>query len=288
MIFINNQSDFDKICEDLSHEKILYMDTEFHRRRTYYAILSIIQITSSKQKIIIDTLAKIDLFNLKNILISNDILKVFHSPDQDFEILLKLFGVLPKNIFDTQIAANVCGMEEGMGYRNLCKTMLNIDVDKSFQKANWLERPLSQGLLDYAIRDTEFLIPLHRILSETLTSRKLWDNYNAKSAKLLNTNSYKFSPEKLLHKMRLHPYHESAELINNLIQFIALREECAQILNIPRNYCATDQDLLMFATHLPTDNETLVKLRLNSLVMSRTQFKNKIFNLSEGLKSSHN
>ena len=283
MIFINTQSDFDKICEDLSHEKILYMDTEFHRRNTYYAILSIIQISSSKQKIVIDALAKIDLSNLKKILINNDIIKVFHSPDQDFEILLKLFSVLPKNIFDTQIAANVCGMEEGMGYRNLCKSMLNIEIDKSFQKANWLERPLSQALLEYAIRDTEFLLPLHRILSETLTSRKLWDNYNAKSAKLLNTQSYKFSPEKILHKMRL--YNESPELTNNLIEFIALREECAQILNIPRNYCATEQDLIIFATHLPTNNETLIKLRLNSLVMSRNQFKNKIFNLSEGIRS---
>ncbi len=283
MIFINNQSDFNKICEDLSREKILYMDTEFHRRRTYYAILSIIQISSSKQKIIIDALAKINLSNLKNILISNDILKVFHSPDQDFEILLKLFGILPKNVFDTQIAANVCGMAEGMGYRSLCNTMLNIDIDKSFQKANWLERPLPQGLLEYAIRDTEFLVPLHRILSETLTSRKLWDNYNAKSAKLLNPTSYKFVPEKILHKMRLH--NESTELTNNLLQFIALREECAQILNIPRNHCANDQDLIIFATNLPTSNEALIKLRLNSLVMSKPQFKNKIFNLSEGLKS---
>lgn len=283
MILINNQSDFDKICEDLSHEKILYMDTEFHRRKTYYAILSIIQISSYKQKIVIDALAKINLSNLKNILLSNDILKVFHSPDQDFEILLKLFGALPKNVFDTQIAANVCGMDEGLGYRNLCKMMLNVDIDKSFQKANWLERPLSQGLLEYAIRDTEFLIPIHRILSETMTSRKLWDNYNFKSAKLLDVNSYKFAPEKILHKMKLN--NENTKLMNNLLQFIALREECAQILNIPRNYCATDQDLIIFATHLPTNNETLIKLHLNSLVISKHQFKNKIFNLSEGLKS---
>lgn len=283
MIFINNQSDFDQVCRDLLHEKILYMDTEFDRRKTYYAILSIIQISSSKQKIVIDALSKINLFNLKEILISNNILKVFHSPDQDLGILLRLFGILPRNIFDTQIAANVCGMAQGMGYRSLCKIMLNTDIDKSLQKSNWLERPLPQKLLEYAIRDTEFLIPLHRILFETLTVRKLWDNYNARSAKLLHTDEYKFVPEKIISKMRLSNL--SPNLLNNLTHFTALREECAQILNIPRNYCASDKDIMAFATYLPESNERLMSLRLNSLAMSKSQFKNKIFNLSAGLKS---
>ncbi len=282
MIFINNQSNFDEIYKTLSHEKILYMDTEFHRRRTYHAILSIIQISTPNQKIVIDALAKIDLFALKNILINPDILKVFHSPDQDFEILLKLFAVLPKNIFDTQIAANVCGMDDGMGYSRLCKAILNIDIDKSLQKANWLERPLSQELLEYAIRDTEFLIPLHRILSETLTNRKLWDNYKAKSAKLLDISSYKFSPERILQRMKLQ--NKSKEFLNNLLQFIVLREECAEILDIPRNHCASDDDLISFCNHLPIDVEQLRKLKLGFLPISKPQFRDKIFNLSAGIR----
>ena len=260
MILINKQSDFNKICEVLSNEKILYMDTEFHRRKTYYAILSIIQISTPNQKIIIDALNDINLSALKTILLDPLILKVFHSPDQDFEIFLKLFGTLPKNVFDTQIAANVCGMEEGMGYSKLCKTMLNIDIDKTLQKADWLERPLSQDLMEYAIRDTEFLIPLHRMLSSTLTNRKLWDNYNSKTARLLDSNSYKFSPEKIIQKMDLK--NKSEKFLHNLLQFILLREECSQILNIPRNHCAKDHDLILLSTHLPTTNEQLNKLYL--------------------------
>jgi len=228
MILINKQSDFNKICEVLSNEKILYMDTEFHRRKTYYAILSIIQISTPNQKIIIDALNDVNLSALKTILLDPLILKVFHSPDQDFEIFLKLFGTLPKNVFDTQIAANVCGMEEGMGYSKLCKTMLNIDIDKTLQKADWLERPLSRDLMEYAIRDTEFLIPLHRMLSSTLTNRKLWDNYNSKTARLLDSNSYKFSPEKIIQKMDIK--NKSEKFLHNLLQFILLREECSQIL----------------------------------------------------------
>ena len=284
MILISNQSDFNKICEVLSNERILYMDTEFHRRKTYYAILSIVQVSTLNQKIIIDALSGINLSALKNILLNPLILKVFHSPDQDFEIFLKLFGALPKNVFDTQIAANVCGMEEGMGYSKLCKTMLNIDIDKTLQKADWLERPLSQDLLEYAIRDTEFLIPLHRMLSETLTNRKLWDNYNSKTAKLLDSNFYKFSPERIIQKMDLKNKNE--EFLNNLLQFILLREECSQILNIPRNHCAKDHDLILLSTHLPTTNEQLNKLYLGFIPLCKNQFRNKIFDLSEGLKTS--
>ncbi|MCP5363161.1 MAG: hypothetical protein H6911_04330 [Rickettsiaceae bacterium] len=284
MILINKQSDFNKICEVLSNEKILYMDTEFHRRKTYYAILSIIQISTPNQKIIIDALNDINLSALKTILLDPLILKVFHSPDQDFEIFLKLFGTLPKNVFDTQIAANVCGMEEGMGYSKLCKTMLNIDIDKTLQKADWLERPLSQDLMEYAIRDTEFLIPLHRMLSSTLTNRKLWDNYNSKTARLLDSNSYKFSPEKIIQKMDLK--NKSEKFLHNLLQFILLREECSQILNIPRNHCAKDHDLILLSTHLPTTNEQLNKLYLGFIPLCKNQFRNKIFDLSEGLKTS--
>ena len=284
MILINKQSDFNKICEVLSNEKILYMDTEFHRRKTYYAILSIIQISTPNQKIIIDALNDINLSALKTILLDPLILKVFHSPDQDFEIFLKLFGTLPKNVFDTQIAANVCGMEEGMGYSKLCKTMLNIDIDKTLQKADWLERPLSQDLMEYAIRDTEFLIPLHRMLSSTLTNRKLWDNYNSKTARLLDSNSYKFSPEKIIQKMDLK--NKSEKFLHNLLQFILLREECSQILNIPRNHCAKDHDLIILSTHLPTTNEQLNKLYLGFIPLCKNQFRNKIFDLSEGLKTS--
>lgn len=283
MIFINNQSDLDEVCNILKNQKNLYMDTEFCRRKTYYAVLSIVQISTRTQKIIIDVLANLDLSPLKDLLSDPAILKVFHSPDQDFDIFFNVFKELPKNVFDTQIAASVCGMDEGMGYSKLCKSLLNIDIDKSFQAADWLTRPLPEKLLDYAIRDTEFLIPLHRILSEILTNRKLWDSYNAKSAKLLDVNSYKFSPEKILQKMRL--TNKSLEFTNNLLNFISLREECAQTLNIPRNHCASDEDLIKLCIKLPTNVEQLNKLHLQFLPIARNNFKAKLFDLCEGIAS---
>lgn len=284
MIFINTQSLLNDVCSSLKNQNILYMDTEFCRRKTYYAILSIVQISTKTQKIIIDALAKLDLSPLKEILSDPNIIKVFHSPDQDFEIFLNIFKELPKNLFDTQIAASVCGMDEGMGYSRLCKMLLNIDIDKSLQVADWLVRPLQARLLEYAIRDTEFLIPLHRILSDTLNSRKLWDSYNAKSARLLDVRSYQFSSEKNLQKMRL--TNKSSEFTNNLLSFIMLREECAQRLNIPRNHCASDDDLVKICSNLPTTTEQLNKLRLGFLPIAKNSFKNKLFNLCEGIAAS--
>lgn len=281
MIFINNQTDLDKTCEILRNEKILYMDTEFYRRRTYYSILSIVQISTKKLKIVIDALAGLNLNGLRELLLNPEIIKVFHSPDQDFDIFLNIFGKLPVNIFDTQIAASICGMEEGMGYSRLCKMLLNIEVDKSFQVADWLKRPLSHKMLEYAIRDTEFLIPLHRILSETLTSRKLWDGYNAKSSKLIDVNNYYFSPEKVLHKMKL--TNQSPEFMNNLLHFILFREQCARKLNIPRYHCAKDYELLRLCTHLPTNLEALKKLRLTFLPLTKPEFRPKLFELCEGI-----
>jgi ribonuclease D len=282
MIFVNNQSQLNETCQKLASEKVLYMDTEFDRRKTYYAILSIVQISTHDQKIIIDGLAKMDLSPLKSLLDNPQIIKVFHSPDQDFDIFLQAFGSIPVNIFDTQIAANVCGMDEGMGYSKLCKLMLNIEIDKSFQKANWLDRPLSNKLLEYAIRDTEFLIPLHRILSETMTSRKLWDNYKARSAKLCDINSYKFSPERILQKMRLR--NKTSKFMDNLIHFINLREECAKVLNVPRGHCASDDDLLTICSYLPTNTDELKKYHLSFLPIAKAGFKDKIFDLCAGLK----
>lgn len=284
MIIITNQQELDELCLKLGEEKILYMDTEFQRRRTYYAILSIVQISTTSQKIIIDALTNINLEPLKKLLVNNNIVKVFHSAEQDFEIFLHRFGVLPNNVFDTQIAAYVCGFDENAGYSRLCKQLLNVDIDKSLQNADWLARPLSPKLLEYAIRDTEFLIPLHRTLSEIIASRKLQDNFNMKIAKLTDANSYKFSADKILSKMRLH--RSNPAVLERLKYFITFREDCARILNIPRSHCASDEDLVLMATKLPKTDSELQKLKLHYLPIAKPKFKQKLFDMIEGLEAN--
>lgn len=282
MRIIDNQKDFDETCKNLLDQKVLFMDTEFHRKRTYYAKLSIIQIASSNDRIIIDVLAGIDISALKAIMDDENIVKVFHAPGQDFDILLHLFGELPKNVFDTQTAAGVIGLDDIMGYGRLCKELLHINLDKSMQKANWLLRPLKKELLDYAIKDVEYLVPLYRELSKTMTDRNLWDTFKARSKKLLDIKSYKPRPEKIMKKMNL--YRRSEKFQNHLLQFIQLREECAQQLDLPRGFAASDQDLIQLCELLPITDKALYRLQISGQPLGKNKFKDKLLNLCSALQ----
>ncbi len=282
MQLIDTQEEFNNICEKLMDEAIIFIDTEFYRRRTYYAKLSIVQIATKTDRIIFDILAIKDHSALKTLLANKDVLKVFHAPDQDFDIFYNIFGELPNNVFDTQTAAGVIGMDSVMGYARLCKAMLNIDLDKTMQTANWLERPLKKELLEYAIKDVDYLIPLYRDLSREINDRKLWDTYKTRSEKLIDVETYKFSPERLLRKFTLRG--KPIEFRDKLIHFLVLREECAVKNDIPRHFCATDGELVQLCEKLPKNDWELSKIGIHGKALARGGFKEKLFNLCVGLR----
>ena len=282
MQIINNQAELDEICEKLSQEPVIFMDTEFHRRKTYYAILSIVQIAAADYRIIIDARADLKLDGLKDLLLNKDIIKVFHAAEQDFDIFFHSFGKLPINVFDTQIAAGVIGMDNIMGYGRLCKTMLNINLDKTLQKANWLDRPLLKPQLEYAIKDVEYLIPLYRNLSHEIASRKLWDTYNSRCTKLLDPQNYKIQPERLLKKINL--YERNEKFKERMMYFLTLREECAMENDIPRNHCASDYELIELCEKLPINDKELYRLSVQRQPLAKQKFKTKLFELCAGLR----
>jgi ribonuclease D len=281
MQLIDTQEEFNNICENLKSEAIIYMDTEFYRRRTYYAKLSIVQIATKTDRIILDMLVIKDFSALKDVLADKNILKVFHAPDQDFDIFYNLFGELPQNIFDTQTAAGVIGMDCVMGYARLCKAILHIDLDKTMQTANWLLRPLRKELLEYAIKDVDYLIPLHRELSKEINDRRLWDTYKSRSEKLIDLETYKFSPERLLKKFTLRG--KTSEFRDMLIHFLSLREECAVKNDIPRNFCATDGDLVQLCETLPRNDRELSRMDISGKLV-KGAFKDKLLDLCSGLR----
>jgi ribonuclease D len=282
MRIISNQEELEVLCIELAQESVIFMDTEFYRRRTYYAKLSLVQIATKEQRIIIDALAVSDISPIKELLLNEKICKVFHAPDQDFDIFLHLFGKLPQNIFDTQIAAGVIGLEEVMGYGRLCKALLNVNIDKTMQTANWLERPLLEELIDYAIKDVEYLIPLYRELSHAINSRNLWETYKARSQKLLDPENYKIRPEKFIKKIGLQD--RSATFRENFSHFLMLREECAQNVDLPRVYCASDYDLVKICEKLPITDQDLIRLQIDRLPLAKKPFKDKLFELCLGIR----
>lgn len=279
---INTQEEFDKIYNNFEQAKELFIDTEFDRRRTYYAKLSLIQIISRSDKVIIDVLSGIDICKLKNLLINPDIVKVFHAPLQDFEIFLHYFKVLPQNIFDTQIAAVFAYVTQRLvGYDVLAKLLLDVYIDKTLQKANWLTRPLKPSLLEYAIKDTEYLIPMYDILSERLTQENTWDRYRERLQSLLSKKRYQFSPEKILKKFYYEQNNKHFE--NRLKNFIILREECAIQLDIPRGFCASNDTLMKICHFLPKSQDDLKRYKIRRSPLTSKRFCNKLFDLCRGI-----
>ena len=284
MKLINQQKEFNYYCKYLQDQSIIFMDTEFYRQKTYSTKLSIVQIATKKNdRIILDMLVIKDYSIFKDLLINKKILKVFHASDQDFNIFYNLFGILPNNTFDTQIAASVIGMNNIIGYASLCKKMLNINLDKTLQKANWLQRPLSKHLLDYAIKDVNYLIPLYNSLSNIMNKRKLWNMYYIKSKKSFNMSTYKLSPKRLLKKFRSLS-NKSSRFQDILMNFLILREKCAVINNIPRTFCASDEELIRLCEVLPINNLELSTINIYGKALVSNNFKKELFNLCKILK----
>ncbi len=281
MIFVDNQQVLTELCEQIATQTSISVDTEFQRRTTFFARLSIIQIVTSRHKIIIDALAGLDLTPIKNIFADERIVKIFHSPREDFEILYRLFKQLPQNIFDTQTAASVCGFGNHLSYSDLCMEMCRVTIDKTLQRAEWMRRPIPVKMLEYAIKDAEYLQSMYLSLKKTIEDRKLGEAYKERLKPLVDPKTYMVNLETAWQKVRFSQ--TSGKVIERMKVFAAFREECASALDIPRRYFASDEDLLKLCHHLPSTERELIALRLDSHNLTKHRYRNKLFEICNGL-----
>lgn len=281
---IDNNALLDNLCKDLSTYDIVSIDTEFERRTSYYAKLSLIQVATKDHCYIIDalTIPNLEIFN--SILQNNNIKKIFHSAEQDLEIFLHIFKKLPVNIFDTQIAASACQMGSCISYQKICKSLFNIDINKDLQASNWLQRPLKSEMLYYAAKDVEYLIDLYQMLNKMLLIKNAWKHYDNISSHLTKAEHYNKTTEQILHKIRIPNI--SAKLLDNLKILISLREEYAKNLDIPRKHCASDEDLFKIAKYLPISDADLKNLKLDRAPLIKGQNKQKILDICSGIRQT--
>ena len=147
-----------EVCQRLEAEPFVTVDTEFLREKTYYPKLCLIQLAGSTDNIIIDPLAnKMEFDALFRLMSNPSVLKIFHAAQQDVEILYRMIGTIPTPIFDTQIAASVCGFGESAGYESLVNNLLSEQLDKASRYTDWEQRPLTERQLRYAIADVTYL-----------------------------------------------------------------------------------------------------------------------------------
>jgi len=165
---ITTQDALSLAIEQMRAEDVIAVDTEFIREKTYYPQLCLIQIAYGDQVALVDPLAGLDLSPLRAIMCNPNILKVFHSGQQDLEILYHLFGEPVQSIFDTQVAAALVGMTDQVSYGTFIKTILDHELEKGSSFSVWSRRPLMSSQLQYAQDDVVFLLEAYPILREKL------------------------------------------------------------------------------------------------------------------------
>jgi len=261
MLLITNTKELEKACLKLSKSKVITVDTEFIRERTYWAKLCLIQVATPNEEFIIDPLAEnIDLKAFYKVMLDKKVLKVFHACRQDMEIFYKeLEGKLPTPIFDTQIAAMVCGHGEQVSYENLVQSITKKHIDKSSRFTNWAQRPLTAKQLEYAASDVTHLRDVYKKLSKELDKkkRKTW----IKDEMKVLTSKETYEPDIKDAWKRVKINTNDSKALGILQELAAWREIAAQEADIPRGRMMRDEVLANIALNPPKDQKSLANMR---------------------------
>ncbi len=283
MTLVSSTDELDKFCSEvLKMSEYVTIDTEFVRKNTYYAKLCLIQLgfktEGTKTVILIDPLeTELNLTPLKSLLENKKITKIIHAGRQDLEIFLHLFDFLPVPLFDTQVAAMVCGMGEQESYESLVKKLLGKQLDKQYQFTNWSKRPLSAEQLKYASEDVSFLCDIFEILKNKLSDLGRSDWVTEEIEKLTNRDSYTSKETSSLKKIK--NVNGNIHFKNLVATLVDLRELIAQELNLPRNHVIRDSLILKLARNLPKNIEELKELKIFSSKINVTTYYPKILNI---------
>lgn len=247
-------------CKDLAKSEFITIDTEFLRETTFWPELCLVQMASPTLEVLVDPLAKgIDLTPLFELMADTNVVKVFHAARQDIEIIHHLGGLIPHPIFDTQVAAMVCGFGDSISYDQLVQKIKNVQIDKSSRFTDWSRRPLSEKQLDYALADVTHLRDVYLSLKAQLEreGRSSW--LKEEMDVLESVDTYDMHPDDawLRLKSRLRKPTELA-----ILKFIAAwREREARSRNVPRSRVLKDDAIFEIAQQQPKDIEALSRLR---------------------------
>ena len=260
MRIITDTTALKALAAELEQGPYVAIDTEFMRDQTYWPKLCLIQAAGLGVEAIIDPLAEgIDLAPFYELLAAKTVVKVFHAARQDIEIFHHQGGVIPDPLFDTQIAAMVCGFGESASYETLVRKLAKAEIDKSARFTDWSRRPLSKRQLEYALADVTYLRLVYELLSKELdkSNRASW--VEEEEATLKDPATYRLEPVEAWR--RLKPRSGNKRFLSVLAGVAAWREREAQTRDVPRNRILKDEALLEIAAHPPPDAEHLSQIR---------------------------
>ena len=270
MRVITSTSALSETCSRLAGGDFVTVDTEFMREQTFWPDLCLIQLAGPGEEVVVDPLAPgMDLRPFYDLMADKRVVKVFHAARQDIEIVYSEAGLIPAPVFDTQIAAMVCGFGESVSYVNLVKKITGRDLDKSSRFTDWSRRPLSDKQLNYAIGDVTHLRDIYTHLKGELevTSRESW--LDEEMAELTAPSTYESHPENAWQRLKMRVKNRRALAV--LIELAAWRERLAQSQDVPRGRILRDEALYDIANQQPTSPEKFSELRTLSDGFARSQ-----------------
>jgi len=248
------------LCRRLADAPFVAVDTEFMRERTFRAQLCLVQIASPDEEAVIDPLAEgIDLTPLDELMVTSPVPKVFHSARQDIEIFFCRTGRTPLPLFDTQLAAAVCGFGDSVGYESLAARLVGAKIDKSSRFSDWAQRPLAPRQLTYALADVTHLREIYRKLKVRLegTGREHW--LNEEIAILSDPATYRIEPTAAWQRLRARS--SNPRFLATVRELAGWRETEAEARDLPRSRLLKDETLLEVAGMAPTTVEALARAR---------------------------
>jgi ribonuclease D len=267
---VTTTEELDAACLRMARHPFVAVDTEFLRETTFWPILCVVQLASDEEALAIDALAEgLDLQPLLRLMADEGVVKVFHAARQDLEIFWKLAGVLPTPLFDTQVAAMVCGYGDQVSYSELVQSICRVAVDKSSRFTDWARRPLAEAQIEYAIGDVTHLRDVYRALTRQLqaTGRRSWLEDEMKA--LTTPETYEQHPERAWERYRARA--RKPRDLAVLMELAAWRESEAQARDVPRSRVLKDDVLISLSLAAPRSLDALVNLRAFPRGMERSR-----------------
>ncbi len=257
--------DLAAFCEAAKAAPYVTIDTEFLRERTYWSKLCLIQMAlpgKDGDAVLIDPIEgdQMSMEPLYDLFRHEATVKVFHAARQDLEIFFVEGGVFPKPLFDTQVAAMVCGFGEQVGYETLVKRIAKANLDKTSRFTDWSRRPLSEAQKDYALADVTHLRVIYEWLSGQLAKNKRGPWVEEELSILTDPATYTVHPDEAW--LRIKTRTSSARFLAVVKELARFRETYAQTQNVPRSRVMKDDALLELASTRPQSPEELGRSRL--------------------------
>ncbi|MBN2823541.1 MAG: ribonuclease D [Coriobacteriia bacterium] len=259
-VYITDSQALSSFVASISDAKVIVIDTEFMREKTYYAKLCLIQIGVGEVIAAIDPLAISDLGPLWRLLERPEITKVFHAGSQDVEILYREMGMTPAPVFDTQIAATLTGQPAQVGYGQLVRSVLGVELDKGDSFTDWSARPLKQTQIEYALNDVRYLTELYTRLHNQLVEagRLAWLSQDFE--RMADPATYDIVPEEQWRRVKRASSLDRKALAV-LRSVAAWRELEAQRRDLPKRWVIGDESLIEVARRAPQDSASLSAIR---------------------------